>query len=102
MTRTTLPSLLVAEDPDKVPSSSAQSSSARSRIEVVASTLRRPPILGSDRGRQDVPAVHRGRRVEELAATTPQDVAVVRRLQGALTALEAVAGGPVRESKPAK
>ena len=37
----------------------------------------------------------------ELSASTPQDVAVVRRLQGALTALEAVAGGPGRESKPA-
>ena len=37
----------------------------------------------------------------ELAATTPQDVAVVRRLQGALTALEAVAGGRGRGSEPA-
>jgi len=36
----------------------------------------------------------------ELTASTPQDVAVVRRLQGALTALEAVDGGPGRESDP--
>jgi hypothetical protein len=37
----------------------------------------------------------------ELMANTPQDVAVVRRLQGALTALEAVAGRPGRGSKTA-
>lgn len=30
----------------------------------------------------------------ELTVTTPQEVALVRRLQGALTALEAVAGQP--------
>jgi len=37
----------------------------------------------------------------ELMDTTPQDVVVVRRLQGALNALESVPGDPRRESKPA-
>lgn len=37
----------------------------------------------------------------KLADTTPQDVVVVRRLQGALTTLEGVAGSPARESEPA-
>jgi hypothetical protein len=36
----------------------------------------------------------------ELAVTTPQEVALVRRLQGALTALEAVAGRPGRGVEP--
>lgn len=37
----------------------------------------------------------------KLADTTPQDVVVVRTLQGALTSLEAVAGSAPRESEPA-
>jgi len=38
----------------------------------------------------------------ELVASSPQDVALVRRLQGALTALEAVAGGTRRGSEPSE
>jgi hypothetical protein len=41
-------------------------------------------------------AVQRG----EMVASTPQDVALVRRLQGALTALEAVAGGHGPRAEP--
>lgn len=38
----------------------------------------------------------------ELTVTTPQDVALVRRLQGALTAMEAVAGRPSPGAEPAE
>jgi len=70
-------------------------------MEVVAST-RRPPshaTVPDAAGmlRLFIEAVESG----ELAATTPQDVAVVRRLQGALTALETMGGDPGRESRSA-
>jgi len=62
---------------------------------VVMASTRRPPSHATVQDaagmlRRFIQAVEAG----ELAASTPQDVAVVRRLQGALTALEAVTGGP--------
>jgi hypothetical protein len=38
----------------------------------------------------------------ELMDSTPQDVVVVRRLQGALQALESGRGDPRRKSKPVR
>jgi len=70
-------------------------------MEAMASTRRPPSRKGPDPAagvlRRFIEAIESG----ELMDTTPQDVVVVRRLQGALNALESVPGDPRRESKPA-
>ncbi len=74
---------------------------AESKIEAMASTRRPPSRKGPDPAagvlRRFIEAIESG----ELMDTTPQDVVVVRRLQGALNALESVSGDARRESKPA-
>ena len=66
------------------------------------SSTRRPSSRhGSDPAagvlRRFIEAIESG----ELMDTTPQDAMVVRRLQGALNALESVSAHPRRESTPA-
>ena len=70
-------------------------------MEVVASTRRPRSSRGVDPAasvlRRFIEAIESG----ELMDATPQDDVVVRRLQGALTALEGVSAEAPRQSEPA-
>lgn len=68
-------------------------------MEVVASAHRPSSMKTAKEAAEMLRRVIEAVGAGELLASTPRDVALVRRLQGALTALEAVAGRPARGSE---